>query len=157
MHLKSLIGKICLKSRLKSVDSISISLIVIIYRLHLVLGDVGGGVGDDAGDGDNDTGLGVDAGNTAYDIFKRTICDANHASRTIVDFLVGDSIGLGHTHIDEMNEIFHIVFGDCYGSIRSDELRLLADFRLVYELEGGVFNDGVDIVVASVGKEEVGL
>ena len=122
-----------------------------------MLGDVGGGVGDDAGNGDNDTGLGVDAGNTAYDIFKRTICDADHASRTIVDFLVGNRIGLWHTHIDEMNEVFHIIVGNCDGSIGSGELRLLADFRFVYELEGGVFNDGVDIVVASVGKEEVGL
>ena len=141
----------------RTIDIISISLIVIIYRLHLVLGDVGGGVGDDAGNGDNDTGLGVDAGNTAYDIFKRTICDADHASRTIVDFLVGDRIGLGHTHIDEMNKVGHIIVGNCDGSIGSGELRLLGDFRLVYELEGGVFYDGVDIVVATVGKEEVGL
>ena len=122
-----------------------------------MLGDVGGGVGDDAGDGDNDTGLGVDAGNTAYDILEGAICNADHASRTIVDFLVGNRIGLGHAHIDEVDEVFHIVFGDCYGSIRSSELRLLADFRFVYELEGGVLYDGVDIVVASVGKEEIGL
>ena len=125
--------------------------------MHLVLGDVGGGVGDDAGNADNDTGLGVDAGNTAYDIFKRTICDADHASRTIVDFLVGDRIGLWQTNVDEMDEVFHFVVGNGDGGIWSGELRLLADFRSVYELEGGVFNDGVDIVVASVDKEEVGL
>ena len=122
-----------------------------------MLGDVGGGVGDDAGNGDNDTGLGVDAGNTAYDIFKRTICDADHASRTIVDFLVGNRIGLWHTYIDEMNEVGHIIVGNCDGSIGSGERKMLADFRFVYELEGGVFYDGVDIVVATVGKEEVGL
>ena len=122
-----------------------------------MLGDVGGGIGDDAGDGDNDTGLGVDASNTTYDILEGTISDANHASRTIVDFLVGNRIGLRHTHIDEVDEVGHIIVGNCDGSIGSGELRLLADFRFVYELEGGVFYDGVDIVVASVGKEEVGL
>ena len=122
-----------------------------------MLGDVGGGVGDDAGNGDNDTGLGVDAGNTAYDILEGTISDADHASRTIVDFLVGDRIGLGHTHIDEMDEVGHIIVGNCDGSIGSAECRLLADFRFVYELEGGVLYDGVDVVVATVGKEEVGL
>ena len=122
-----------------------------------MLGDVGGGVGDDAGNGDNDTGLGVDAGNTAYDILEGAICDANHASRTIVDLLVGDGIGLGQAHIDEMNEVGHIIIGNCDGSIGDAECRLLTDFRLVYELEGGVLYDGVDIVVASVGKEEIGL
>ena len=122
-----------------------------------MLGDVGGGVGNDAGDGDNDTGLGVDAGNTTYDILEGTISDADHASRTIVDFLVGNRIGLWHTHIDEMNEVGHIIVGNCDGSIGSGELRLLTDFRFVYELKGGVFYDGVDIVVASVDKEEVGL
>ena len=86
-----------------------------------MLGDVGGGVGDDAGDGDNDTGLGVDAGNTTYDIFKRTICDADHASRTIVDFLVGDGIGLWQTNVDEKDEVFHFVVANCNGGIWSGE------------------------------------
>ena len=96
-------------------------LIVIIYRLHLVLGDVGGGVGDDAGDGDNDTGLGVDAGNTAYDILEGAISDADHASRTIVDLLVGDGIGLWQTNVDEVDEVFHFVVGDGDGGIWSGE------------------------------------
>ena len=122
-----------------------------------MLGDVGSGIGDDAGDGDNDTGLGVDAGNTTYDILEGTIGDADHASRTIVDFLVGDGIGLWQTNVDEMNEVFHFVVGNGDGAIWSGELRLLADFRFVYELEGGVLYDGLDIVVASVGKEEIGL
>jgi hypothetical protein len=56
-----------------------------------------------------------------------------------------------------MNEVGHIIVGNCDGSIGSGELRLLADFRLVYELEGGVFYDGVDIVVASVDKQQVRL
>ena len=122
-----------------------------------MLGDVGGGVGDDTGDGDNDTGLGVDAGNTAYDILEGPISDADHASRTIVDLLVGDGIGLWQTHINEMNEVGHIIVGDCDGSIGSAECRLLADFRLVYELEGGVFYNGVDVIVASVNKQQVRL
>ena len=32
---------------------------------------------------------------------------------------------------------------------------MLVDIRFVYELEGGVFYDGVDIVVASVDKQQV--
>ena len=86
-----------------------------------MFGNICGSVGDNAGDGDNDTGLGVDAGNTAYDIFKRTIGDADHASRTIVDLLVGDGIGLGQAHIDEMNKVGHFVVGDCDGGIWSGE------------------------------------
>ena len=39
----------------------------------------------------------------------------------------------------------------------SGELRLLADFRLVYKLEGGVFYNGVDVIVASVNKQQVRL
>ena len=59
-----------------------------------MLGDVGGGIGDDAGDGDNDTGLGVDASNTTYDILEGTISDADHASWTIMYLLVSNGIGL---------------------------------------------------------------
>ena len=61
-------------------------------RLHLVLGDVGGGVGDDAGDGDNDTGLGVDAGHTAYDAFEGAVGDQYHAAGAVVYLVVGDGI-----------------------------------------------------------------
>ena len=82
-----------------------------------MFGNICGSVGDDAGDGDNDTGLGVDAGNTAYDILEGTIGDADHTSRTIVDLLVGDRIGLWQPNVDEVDEIFHFVVGDCYGGI----------------------------------------
>ena len=86
-----------------------------------MLGDVGGGVGDDAGDGDNNTGLGVDAGNTAYDILEGTIGDADHASWTIVYLLVGYGIGLWQTNVDEVDEVFHFVVGHCDGGIWSGE------------------------------------
>ena len=86
-----------------------------------MLGNICGGIGDDAWDGDNDTSLGVDAGNTANDIFEGTIGDADQASRTIVYLFVGDGIGLWQTHVDEVDEVFHFVVGDCYGGIWSGE------------------------------------
>ena len=42
-----------------------------------MFGDVGGGIGDNAGDGDNDTSLGVDASNSANDSFERAVGDAD--------------------------------------------------------------------------------
>ena len=59
---------------------------------ELVLGDVGSGIRDDAGDADYYAGLGVDAGHTAYDAFEGAVGDQYHAARAVVYFVVGDGI-----------------------------------------------------------------
>ena len=86
-----------------------------------MFGDVGGGIGDDAGDGDNNTGLGVDACNSAYDSFERAVGDADRSTGTVVYLGIGDGIGLGQSHVDKPDEVFHIVVGDCYRGVLSGE------------------------------------
>ena len=63
-----------------------------VYCFHLVLGDVGGGKGDDSWDGDNDTGLGVDACHTAYNTLEGAVDDADWTAGTIVYLGIGDRI-----------------------------------------------------------------
>ena len=60
-----------------------------------MFGNVSGGIGDNAGDGDNDTSLGVDACNTAYNSFERAVGDADRSTRTVVYLAIGYRIGLG--------------------------------------------------------------
>ena len=60
-----------------------------------MFGNVCGGIGDDAGDGDNDTGLGVDACNSANDSFERAVGDADGPAGTVVYLAIGYRIGLG--------------------------------------------------------------
>ena len=93
-----------------------------------MFGDVGGGIGDDAGDGDNDAGLGVDACNSAYDSFERAVGDADRSTRTVVYLGIGDGIGLGHAYIDKANEIVHVFLGNGDGGIGSGERKMLANF-----------------------------
>ena len=63
-----------------------------VYCFHLVLGDVGGGKGNDSRDGDNDTGLGVDACHTAYNAFEGAVGDADRTTGTVVYLGIGDRI-----------------------------------------------------------------
>ena len=63
-----------------------------VYCFHLMLGDVGGGKGDDSRDGDNDTGLGVNAGHTAYNAFEGAVGDADRTTGTVVYLGIGDRI-----------------------------------------------------------------
>ena len=49
-----------------------------------MVGDVGGGIGDDAGDCDNNTGMGVDACNTAYNSLERAGNDADGTAGAVV-------------------------------------------------------------------------
>ena len=86
-----------------------------------MFGDVGGGIGDDAGDGDNNTGLGVDACNSANDSFEGAVRNADGTTRTVVYLGIGDGVGLGQSHIDKSDEVFHIVVGDCYRGVLSGE------------------------------------
>ena len=57
-----------------------------------MLGDVGSGIRDDAGDADYYAGLGVDAGHAAYDAFEGAVGDQYHATGAVVYFVVGDGI-----------------------------------------------------------------
>ena len=86
-----------------------------------MFGDVGGGIGDDAGDGDNDTGLGVDACNTAYDSFERAVRNADGTAGAVVYLGISDRIGLGHAYIDKADEIAHVFFGNGDGGVGSGE------------------------------------
>lgn len=120
-----------------------------------MFGNVCGGIGDDTGDGDNDTGLGVDACNTAYDSFERAVCDADRSTGTVVYLAIGDRIGLGHAYIDKADEVVHVFLGNGDGGVGSGERKMLANFRLVHKLGGGVLYDVVDVVVGAVHKEQV--
>ena len=57
-----------------------------------MLGDVGSGIRDDAGDADYYAGLGVDAGHTANDAFEGAVGDQYHAAGAVVYLVVGDGI-----------------------------------------------------------------
>ena len=93
-----------------------------------MFGDVGGGIGDDAGDGDNDTSLGVDACNTAYDSFEGAVDDADGTAGTVVYLAIGYRIGLGHAYIDKADEVVHVFLGNGDGGIGSGERKMLANF-----------------------------
>ena len=120
-----------------------------------MFGDVGGGIGDNAGDGDNNTGLGVDACNTAYDSFEGAVDDADRSTGTVVYLAIGYRIGLGHANIDKADEVVHVFLGNGDGGVGSGERKMLANFRLVHKLSCGVFYDIVDIVVSAIDKEQV--
>ena len=120
-----------------------------------MFGDVGGGIGDNAGDGDNDTGLGVDACNTAYDSFEGAVDDADGTAGAVVYLGISDGIGLRHAYIDKANEIVHVFLGNGDGGIWSGERKMLANFRLVHKLSCGVLYDVMDVVVGAVHKEQV--
>ena len=120
-----------------------------------MFGDVGGSIGDDAGDGDNDAGLGVDACNSAYDSFERAVNDADRSTGTVVYLAIGYRIGLGHAYIDKADEVVHVFLGNGDGGIWSGERKMLDDFRLVHKLSCGVLYDVVDVVVGAVHKEQV--
>ena len=120
-----------------------------------MFGNVCGGIGDNAGDGDNDTGLGVDACNSAYDSFERAVGDADGTAGTVVYLAIGYRIGLGHAYIDKADEVVHVFLGNGDGGVGSGERKMLDDFRLVHKLGGGVFYDVVDVVVGAVHKEQV--
>ena len=85
-------------------------------------------IGDNAGDGDNDTSLGVDACNTAYDSFERAVGDADGSTGTVVYLAIGYRIGLGHAYIDKADEIVHVFLGNGDGGIGSGERKMLDDF-----------------------------
>ena len=93
-----------------------------------MFGDVGGSIGDNAGDGDNDTSLGVDACNTAYDSFEGAVRNADRSTGTVVYLGIGDGIGLGHAYIDKANEIVHVFLGNGNGGVGSGERKMLDDF-----------------------------
>ena len=93
-----------------------------------MFGYVCGGIGDDTGDGDNDTSLGVDACNTAYDSFERAVGDADRRTWTIVYLGIGYRIGLGHAYIDKTDEVVHVFLGNSDGGIGSGERKMLDDF-----------------------------
>ena len=127
-----------------------------------MFGNVCGGIGDDAGDGDNDAGLGVDACNSAYDSFERAVGDADGSTGTVVYLAIGDRIGLGHAYIDKADEVVHVFLRNGDGGIWSGERgavrgerKMLDDFRLVHKLSCGVLYDVVDVVVGAVHKEQV--
>ena len=127
-----------------------------------MFGDVGGGIGDDAGDGNNDTSLGVDACNTAYDSFEGAVRNADRSTGTVVYLGIGDGIGLGHAYIDKADEVVHVFLRNGDGGIWSGERgavsgerKMLDDFRLVHKLSCGVLYDVVDVVVGAVHKEQV--
>lgn len=93
-----------------------------------MFGNVCGGVGDDAGDGDNDTSLGVDACNSAYDSFEGAVGDADGSTGTVVYLFFCDGIGLGHAYIDKADEVVHVFLGNGDGGIWSGERKMLDDF-----------------------------
>ena len=86
-----------------------------------MFGNVCGGIGDDAGDSDNNTGLGVDACNTAYNSFEGAVDDADRNTGTVVYLAIGYRIGLGHAYIDKANEVVHVFLGNGDGGIWSGE------------------------------------
>ena len=55
-----------------------------------MFGNVCGGIGDDAGDSDNNTGLGVDACNTAYNSFEGAVGDADRTAGAVVYLGIGN-------------------------------------------------------------------
>ena len=57
-----------------------------------MLGDVGSGIRDDAGDADYYASLGVDASHAAYDAFEGAVGDLYHAAGAVVYLVVGDGI-----------------------------------------------------------------
>lgn len=120
-----------------------------------MFGNVCGGIGDNAGDGDNDTSLGVDACNTAYDSFEGAVDDADGTAGTVVYLGIGDRIGLGHAYIDKADEVVHVFLRNGDGGVGSGERKMLANFRLVHKLGGGVLYDVMDVVVGAVHKEQV--
>ena len=122
---------------------------------HLVFGNVCGSIGDNAGDGDNDTSLGVDACNTAYDSFERSVDDADRSTGTVVYLGIGDGIGLWHANIDKADEVVHVFLGNGDGGVGSGERKMLDDIRLVHKLSCGVLYDVMDVVVGAVHKEQV--
>ena len=93
-----------------------------------MFGNVCGGVGDNAGDGDNDTGLGVDACNSAYDPFEGAVGDADRSTGTVVYLAIGYRIGLGHAYIDKADEVVHVFLGNGDGGIGSGKRMMLANF-----------------------------
>ena len=97
-----------------------------------MLRNICGGIGDNAGDGDNDTSLGVDACNTAYDSFERAVGDAHRNTGTVVYLAIGYRIGLGHAYIDKADEVVHVFLGIGDGGSGSGERKMLDDFRLVH-------------------------
>ena len=120
-----------------------------------MFGNVGGSIGDNAGDGDNDTGLGVDACNTAYNSLERAVGDADGTAGAVVYLGISDGIGLGHAHIDKADEVVHVFLGNGDGGVGGGERKMLDDFRLVHKLSCGVLYDVVDVVVGAVHKEQV--
>ena len=86
-----------------------------------MFGNVCGGIGDNAGDGDNDTSLGVDACNSAYDSFEGAVGDADRNTGTVVYLAIGYRIGLGHAYIDKADEVVHVFLGNGDGGIWSGE------------------------------------
>lgn len=120
-----------------------------------MFGNVCGGIGDDAGDGDNDTSLGVDASNSANDSFEGAVGDADWSTGTVVYLAIGDRIGLGHAYIDKADEVVHVFLGNGDGGVGSGERKMLANFRLVHKLSCGVLYDVMDVVVGAVHKEQV--
>lgn len=93
-----------------------------------MFGNVCGGIGDYAGDGDNDTSLGVDACNSAYDSFEGAVGDADRSTGTVVYLRIGDGIGLGHAYIDKADEVVHVFLGNGDGGVGSGERKMLDDF-----------------------------
>ena len=93
-----------------------------------MFGDVGGGIGDNAGDGDNDTSLGVDASNSANDSFEGAVGDADGTAGAVVYLGIGDGIGLGHAYIDKADEVVHVFLGNGDGGVGSGERKMLDDF-----------------------------
>lgn len=120
-----------------------------------MFGDVGGGIGDDAGDGNNDTSLGVDASNSAYDSFEGAVDDADWRTGTVVYLAISYRIGLGHAYIDKADEVVHVFLRNGDGGVGGGERKMLANFRLVHKLGGGVLYDVMDVVVGAVHKEQV--
>lgn len=124
-----------------------------LYRLQLVFGDVCCGKGDDAGDGDNDTGLGVNACHSSDNSLEWAVNDADGASGAVVYLLVGNGIGLGKTYLNQTDEVGHAVVGDSDGG--SDAFRGLGTDE-VHRGQTVLTEKAMDGVVSALDKEKVG-
>ena len=85
-----------------------------------MLGDVGGGHGDDAVEGDDDGGLVVDACHTAMDAFEDALGDEHWLVLDEVDFGDIDSVDLVGVEFGKTDEVDHLGVGNGHADVHAE-------------------------------------